>query len=587
MLLQFIKLNSFLLTLAAITLLGALLRFPYLDQIPPAMLQDEVALGYNAISIAQTGTDEWGQRFPIVFRSFGDDKPPGFFYATSLLYLLIGWQPVLPRLTSAIAGTLLIIVGSLWIKKLFNPEKSANQLALFAGLLLAISPWTIHLSRMALESNLALLFFFCGLYFFEFGQAGRRSQSIAKSIAAALFLAASTYTFHSYRYTVALLFFGLLLTTYIFKNWLRSKITYQVNHIWLVLIISSVLALPGFFGSGTSTRLSQTFLPSTAASKQLYTFYQNNCYITLTNLARPLLPLCRLEYNKIMNPLMILGSSYADHLSPNFAFFSGDPGFGRNPTALGELYLILFPLWIIGGYFVLTQYKKYYPLILGYLISLIPSAVSGPTHSTRLSVHLPFLIAVIIFGYQFLYSKSHRLAIALWVMLFVFLGYFVMNYSTATYANSQDFLGHGKELAESIYPYFEQNYTIYMDEDLIAEPHIYFAYWNRLDPVVYHQLRGESPEDTYGFSRPLQLGENLLFHQANINKLVCDPSYTTPTLFVTRQAMLFSPQKVIRNNTQALRLVELYELSEMRKQTKVLTAYCLEDKVGNQTTQGQ
>jgi hypothetical protein len=52
--------------------LGAFLRFCKVSSNPPNLYVDEVANGYNAYSILKTGRDEYGKKFPLSFRSFGD-----------------------------------------------------------------------------------------------------------------------------------------------------------------------------------------------------------------------------------------------------------------------------------------------------------------------------------------------------------------------------------------------------------------------------------------------------------------------------------------------------------------------------------
>ena len=54
-----------------ITILAAFFIRFYNYNYPP-LLWDEAALGYNAYSILKTGRDEYGQYFPLIFKSFGD-----------------------------------------------------------------------------------------------------------------------------------------------------------------------------------------------------------------------------------------------------------------------------------------------------------------------------------------------------------------------------------------------------------------------------------------------------------------------------------------------------------------------------------
>ena len=126
--------------IVAILVIGAVWRLP---QFAPSSLNwDEVSLGYNAYSLLQTGRDEWGVVLPNIFRAFGDYKLPTYIYMTVL------W-PMLPRLTSFIAGVLVILVSYLLAKKIFGRE-----VGILTALLVAVSPWTVFLSRIAVEANL-------------------------------------------------------------------------------------------------------------------------------------------------------------------------------------------------------------------------------------------------------------------------------------------------------------------------------------------------------------------------------------------------------------------------------------------------
>ncbi|KKQ96399.1 MAG: hypothetical protein UT23_C0032G0001, partial [Candidatus Woesebacteria bacterium GW2011_GWA1_39_12] len=58
----------------AVILLALFLRVYKLGDIPPSINWDEAAVGYNAFSIANFGRDEWGNVFPLVFKSFEDYK---------------------------------------------------------------------------------------------------------------------------------------------------------------------------------------------------------------------------------------------------------------------------------------------------------------------------------------------------------------------------------------------------------------------------------------------------------------------------------------------------------------------------------
>ena len=68
--------------LIVIFLLAFTLRFWQLGQNPPSLDWDEASLGYNAYSLFKTGADEYGNKWPLAIRSFGDYKPPLYTYLT-------------------------------------------------------------------------------------------------------------------------------------------------------------------------------------------------------------------------------------------------------------------------------------------------------------------------------------------------------------------------------------------------------------------------------------------------------------------------------------------------------------------------
>jgi len=87
--------------LFAIILIAFLLRVIKLSDIPASLSHDEVAIGYNAWSILKTGRDEYGVKFPLLFRSFDDYKLPGYVYLTAFSEFIFGLTPFAVRFPSA------------------------------------------------------------------------------------------------------------------------------------------------------------------------------------------------------------------------------------------------------------------------------------------------------------------------------------------------------------------------------------------------------------------------------------------------------------------------------------------------------
>ena len=95
----FLKSSRFWLSL--IIIIGAWLRFYKLGQVPSGFVNDEADFGYNAYSLIKTAKDEFGQSWPIIFRSFGDGKMPVYFYLTLPSVLIFGLTEFAVRFPSA------------------------------------------------------------------------------------------------------------------------------------------------------------------------------------------------------------------------------------------------------------------------------------------------------------------------------------------------------------------------------------------------------------------------------------------------------------------------------------------------------
>lgn len=570
--------NHFWKLFAAVLFLAAMLRFPFLTTFPSGMVQDEVGLGYTAISIAETGKDEWGNPYPMVFKSFGDYKPPAFFYTTALVYKVVGWVPELPRLTSAIAGLFVVAFGVLWMKNITKSE----QFGLLAGLFLAVSPWTVHLSRMALESNLGLAFFFGGLYFYSTIQHTLSLKENFKSIFfSALFFSASTYAYHGFRFTIILFLTALLVVTALTHIKKIAQILSKLSQITAVLLLSTVLSLPGFMGSGATNRLDQTLILTSDKTIRLYEHYENNCHATAIQLNPRLTVLCKLYYNKFSRPILIGADSFAANISPGFLFFTGDSDVGRNPTEAGEFFIFLLPFWMIGILYLAMNYKKNLILIVGYVVAVIPSTLAGDPHAIRLSVLIPFVLAVIVFGIKVAAEYFKKNVTVFWYLLFAmltfFTGKYILDYSAATYAAHEDtmtYLTFAKKVALISHEYVENGYVVYADHDLYPEPHVYYAYWNQINPEVTQQSFANVYQESAGFERPVQFGERMLFKEGNIRSLVCDPAYTQQTVFITNDPINFESQRVIQDNTNTYTLIHIYELDALRADPIKLLNFC-------------
>ena len=152
--------------LGFIFILAILLRFIWLDKIPPSLYSDEADQGYNAYSIMKTGKDEHGVFLPVSLRSFGDWKPPLPSYLMIPAIAIFGLNEFSVRLPSAIFGVGSVILTFFLIYEIFRNNIFKTKLALLSSFFLTVSPWHILQSRSAMLVIIGLFFLEAGIYLF-------------------------------------------------------------------------------------------------------------------------------------------------------------------------------------------------------------------------------------------------------------------------------------------------------------------------------------------------------------------------------------------------------------------------------------
>jgi|SRR5579859_3734179 len=263
----------------AITIIATFLRFYKLGEVPHGMTWDEAAIGYNGFAIFTTRRDEWLQKLPVSFRSFGDYKAPLAIYLNGFFTFLFGLNLWAVRLPFAITGVFGVIGFMLLTEQLLRPSFSQTKrycLALFAGSLITLSPWHQHFSRIAFESGLSLSFLIWGLYCatkFKDQQKSVAKNSIIWGASAAFFLAASLYAYHSAKVVVPLLLVALA-GIFWKQLWPKWKWVFGFGALTIVLLLPVIKDMLFANGSERYDQIS-IFTLHLPLQKELILFLQN------------------------------------------------------------------------------------------------------------------------------------------------------------------------------------------------------------------------------------------------------------------------------------------------------------------------
>ncbi|KKP95299.1 MAG: Glycosyl transferase family 39, partial [Candidatus Levybacteria bacterium GW2011_GWA2_36_13] len=117
------KFNIKLLPLFLVILVAIFFRFYQLGSVPPQPTVDEVSLGYNAYSILNTGSDEYGTRLPVLLRAYDDYRPALYSYLAVPFVKFFGLNVVSVRLPSVVLSVLTVVAVYFLTRYLTNGIK--------------------------------------------------------------------------------------------------------------------------------------------------------------------------------------------------------------------------------------------------------------------------------------------------------------------------------------------------------------------------------------------------------------------------------------------------------------------------------
>ncbi|MFC1649248.1 ArnT family glycosyltransferase [Patescibacteria group bacterium] len=482
--------------LLAILILAAGLRFYRLSEFP-ALNADEAALGYNAWSLAQTGTDEHSNLWPIHLQSFNDYKPALYAYILIPFVRVWGLSSSVVRVPGATAGVLSVMIIYLLAKQIVKRAKSDNELfSMLAALFLAISPWHIHFSRGGWEVNLAALFIISGIYLFF--KAMNKPKFYIFSF---LSFAASLYTYHAARVIVPLLGLGLLVIFYKdnLKNW---KAVLVSGIVALVIMIPLVLDLAGPAGLSRAAGVGVFSDPGPLNEIN----EQRGEHVDLSGSTTKLI------HNKPVNYTLEILENWGEHFSGEFLFLSGDDIQRNKVPEHGQMYLHNILFVILGFVAIAKAYNRKWGFVLLWLV-VSPVAASltfQSPHALRAQIMVFPLVLIGAFGMDYLIKWLggvvrnpiiHKLllfSLSL-VMVWGFLRYqwLYWNHMSRVYPYSSQY---GVEEMIHIVSSKYDSYDHILITDRYDQPYILTLFYLEYPPNRFQEEHVLSARDGYGFS---------------------------------------------------------------------------------------
>lgn len=489
------------------------LRFWWLDRSPKGLLIDEAHFGYISYSLIETGRDEHGISWPVIFKGFGDQKLPVQAYLLIPFIKYIGLNSVAVRLPSVIAGSLLA-AAIYWLLREF---KIKEELSLFGALIVSLSPWTFFLSRFAYEANIALLFFTLGLIFLH---KISQKRGWAWAIGASVMMALTWYTYIAFRPITLLFSIGFLLFLL-----LKKQLKWQYGLLFLVIFFGLVAPLfhPQLAASGAA-RFKQVGILTDEGL--VMAINQNRTFCT-DKLPRFI---CYGLWNKPLYFSKELLQRFVAVFSPEFLFTTGDSQLRyQSIEDFGQFYLVLLPLLFLGIVATLfrvdtqkTSNNNRVFILLGLIIAPISSILAGQAQMVRLSPLLPFLIVAIVLGldvlWQFLPTINWQKTIGgglVVVFLFSSLPFLVNFYTIHTVKHDEVYQSFLPELFEVLDGY-PKHISIYL-RPFFSDPIMAYAYYRQIGPDHYQKNVQLGKEEGSGFQHAVGLDNFKVSEEPMVN----------------------------------------------------------------------
>lgn len=374
-------------SLLLIILFAGLLRFIYLDRIPPGLAQDETSIGYNAYSILKTGKDEYGKTLPIFFKAFGEYKLPVYIYLSVPSIYIFGLTEYGVRIPSALFGTITVVSLYLFLTELF-PDRKYTPSILFSVLLLAVNPWHIFFSRAAFEVTPALFFLVIGGFLWL---KGSRINSLSLRILSLLCFGLSGYTYNLCRLLAPLLLIGLF-------EYCR-RVGYRFPTKGNVVIFAGIIflfILPYLTTRVSTNGLSGTFLFTSLATRSESQELRSYVWLSSPWIARLMTPLpVFLIWKYIQNIFLYISGSY---------FFAKGPQHPNHTTGVSGLFFPFEIVTILVGILLVKRYTKQWYILLYWtgITILLAAATRESPYATRSFFILPPLVTFSGFGIAYI-----------------------------------------------------------------------------------------------------------------------------------------------------------------------------------------
>jgi 4-amino-4-deoxy-L-arabinose transferase-like glycosyltransferase len=446
-----------------IVLIAAALRLYRLDGVPPAINQDEAVHAYDAWCLLETGTDHHGEAWPIFFRAFRDYHPGVFVYLLIPLQALFGMNVWTTRLPGALIGILGVWLLYQLVRRLYNDRAAA-----LAALFFAVSPWHVHVTRLAFEAATCPTLIVLALLLLVLAA---RRPGVALWLLSGLVFGLTAWTYHAMRVFVPLLLLGLAV---IYRGRIRRLISDPATPLLPVAWIGGfLLGLAPFLWAWIKN---PDAVWTRAASVSIFH-----------------------KAAGVTDAIGAFARNYLQNLSPDFFFIEGDHSLIQSIAGYGQLHYFCAILIPLGLYRAVRRWRQepFTRFVVWWvLISPIPAALADWTggHALRSIGGLPAYQILAALGADYVLAAMTVRSVALARRCLVvgaaalalnvgyFLKLFFVDYPVAA---APIFQSEWREVFAEVQRR-ETDYDAFLFTSMRTNQlGILYLYWTRMPPEVY------------------------------------------------------------------------------------------------------
>ncbi len=472
--------------LLPVVVIGSFFRLWQLGIVPQGITHDEMGYIFNAYSVSQTGRNVFSEFMPFLTWMNQGAFPfmPGTIYVMVPFYFFMELSSFSARFPSALFGILDITLLYILVSQLFKNKSLATLSALF----LAISPWHLHFSRTAYDTNFSLFFYLWGIVLFM-----HEIRSKKLPIFSSLAFLIGSYAYRGMSIIALPLLTALFAYSFYVLKASRRQIVFFAG--FIVIFVTSLLMVSLSFGQ-SYTKEGQALFSNPKIQEEIDTKSRE---------AQGPLILKRIFLNKPTQIINEFRENYIKSYSPEFLLLYTEPSQIYSIWSRGRIYFVDVIFIALGGFFLFKLKKKETLLVLGLLlIGGLPGGLGGLPYSSRnffVAAILPiFTAGGVLFILNLTKSKRCKVVLGVFFVIlytYLFSSYLFDYYYRYAYQASEHWAKSIKDVSVLI------NSNTQEDRIVVAPSSfgdiVQYAFYTNILPAELQKIWKNKKQDTYSY----------------------------------------------------------------------------------------